>query len=88
MGHETSRAEENRKFALDLIERMEKNMGMKIHDLFEGEKGHQEIRAAMHERIITWTQERLDKEEPSEAAASQRAALRPIESRRSAKVLQ
>lgn len=59
-------AAENRKFGLELITRMETNMGIQIRDLFESEKSAQEIRAEMHQRIVQYVQDRLENEQPSE----------------------
>lgn len=59
-------AEENRKFGFELITRMEANMGIQIRDLFESDKSPQEIRSEMHDRIVRYVQDRLDKEQPSD----------------------
>ncbi|KAK7177947.1 hypothetical protein DPSP01_014489 [Paraphaeosphaeria sporulosa] len=65
MSYQTS-FEDNRKFAFELIEKMEKNMGIKIRDLFEGDNTAANIRTKFRKRIIAYVQERIDKDEPSE----------------------
>lgn len=74
-------AAENRKFGFDLITRVETNMGIPIRDLFEADKSPQEIRAEMHDRIVRYVQDRIEKEQPSEEwpnAGKERDARRAL----------
>lgn len=66
MSKQPSSAEDNRKFAFELIEKIERNTGIKIRELFEGEKSAADIRTAFRKRVIAYVQERIDKDEPSE----------------------
>ncbi|KAF2450949.1 hypothetical protein P171DRAFT_516711 [Karstenula rhodostoma CBS 690.94] len=66
MSNQSSLDQDNRKFAFKLIEQMEKNTGIKICELFEGDRAAADIRTELRKRVIAYVQERIGKDEPSE----------------------
>lgn len=53
-------------FSHSIIKQMESNMGIQLLDLFNSNNEIHQIRTEIHERIIGYVQNKIDKEEPSD----------------------
>jgi hypothetical protein len=59
-------AEENRAFALSILDRIEGNTGLEIRHLFEGELSAQQIRAQVRKSVVSYVERQLAAERPTD----------------------